>query len=373
MSAKLFSEIPVGGLTLRNRIIVAPMCQYSAADGVANDWHLMHLGQFAVAGVGLLFTEATAVTPEGRISPGCLGLWNDAQEAALKHVVDFCKSYGTTQIGIQLDHAGRKGSTDMPWAGGKPIAPSDARGWKNCAPSATPYAEGWDVPDALDDAGLKQLIHDFVVAAERADRIGFDVVELHMAHGYLMHQFLSPLSNQRNDSYGGSIEGRMKFPLEVFEAVRAVWPRHKALGVRLSATDWVESSSWNIDEATMFCEALKKRGVDFVDISSAGNSHLQKIDVGPGYQTGFAADIKRATDLPTMAVGQITDPRQAEAILRSGQADMIALARGMLFNPHWAWHAAEVLGADAVYPPQYMRTNKALRGLPVPGNPPQPK
>jgi NADPH2 dehydrogenase len=261
----------------------------------------------------------------------------------------------------------------MPWAGGKPIAPSDERGWKNCAPSATPYAEGWDVPDALDDAGLKQLIHDFVVAAERADRIGFDVVELHMAHGYLMHQFLSPLSNQRNDSYGGSIEGRMKFPLEVFEAVRAVWPRHKALGVRLSATDWVESSSWNIDEATMFCEALKKRGVDFVDISSAGNSPLQKIDVGPGYQTGFAADIKRATDLPTMAVGQITDPRQAEAILRSGQADMIALARGMLFNPHWAWHAAEVLGADAVYPPQYMRTNKALRGLPVPGNPPQPK
>lgn len=373
MNSKLFSEITIGGTSLRNRIIVAPMCQYSAVDGTANDWHLMHLGQFAVAGVGLLFTEATAVTPEGRISPGCLGLWNDEHEHALERVVSFCHDYGNAKIGIQLAHAGRKGSTDMPWAGGKPIAASEQGGWKTIAPSATPYAEGWDTPDALDEGGLNKLIDAFVEAASRADRIGFDAVELHMAHGYLCHQFLSPLSNQRNDSFGGNLEGRMRFPLALFEAVRKIWPSEKALGVRLSATDWVESSSWDIAEATIFCHELRQRGVDFIDVSSAGNSPLQQIDVGPGYQTGFAAELRRETGLPTMAVGQITDPKQAEAVIRSGQADMVALARGMLFNPHWAWHAAEALNADAAYPPQYMRTNRALRGLPVPGNPPTPK
>lgn len=373
MSSKLFSEITLGGTTLRNRIIVAPMCQYSAVDGTANDWHLMHLGQFAVAGVGLLITEATAVTPEGRISPGCLGLWNDEHEAALGRVVQFCNSYGNTKIGIQLAHAGRKGSTDMPWAGGKPIAAHEDRGWKTVAPSTTPYADGWDEPDALSEEAMNSLIDAFVEAAKRADRIGFEAVELHMAHGYLCHQFLSPLSNQRNDKFGGNLEGRMRFPLALFDAVRKVWPSNKALGVRLSATDWVDSSSWNLTEAGIFCTALKERGVDFIDVSSAGNSPLQQIDVGPGYQTGFAAELKRETGLPTMAVGQITDPKQAEAIIRSGQADMVALARGMLFNPHWAWQAAEALNAETAYPPQYMRTSKALRGLPVPGNPPAPK
>jgi len=372
-SAKLFTPITLGGVELRNRIIVAPMCQYSAVDGNANDWHLMHIGQFAVSGVGLIIMEATGVTPEGRISPGCLGLWSDENQAALKRVVEFCTNYGNAKMGIQLGHAGRKGSTDLPWLGGAPIAASDDRGWQTCAPSATPYSEAFEMPDALDEAGLTEIKEAFVQAARRADEAGFEVAELHMAHGYLLHQFLSPLSNQRNDGYGGALDGRMKFPLEVFEAVRAVWPKHKARGARISATDWVEASSWDVKEATAFSSELKRRGVDFIDVSSGGNSPLQKIDVGPGYQTGFASEIRRETGIPTMAVGQITEPKQAEAILRSGQADMIALARGMLYNPRWAWHAAEALDAEAAYAPQYMRTNKALRGLPIPGNPPTPK
>lgn len=274
-------------------------------------------------------------------------------------------------MGIQLSHAGRKASTDLPWLGGKPIASSDPRGWPTEAPSAKSYApEGWETPAALDEGGLARIKNAFIDSAIRANRIGFEVVELHAAHGYLLHQFLSPLSNQRNDRYGGNLEGRMRFPLEVFDAVASVWPKHKALGVRFSATDWVEQSSWNLNESTQFALELKKRGCDFIDVSSAGNSPDQKIDVGPGYQTGFAAEIRRETSLPTMAVGQITEPKQAEAVLRSGQADMISLARGMLYNPRWAWHAAEALNEEAVYAPQYMRSSRALRGLPIPGNPP---
>ena len=372
-SAKLFTPITLGGVELRNRIIVAPMCQYSAANGNASDWHLMHIGQFSVSGVGLIFMEATGVTPQGRISPGCLGLWSDENQAALKRVVDFCNDYGHAKMGIQLAHAGRKGSTDLPWLGGAPIPSSDDRGWRTCGPSATPYSDAFELPDALDEDGLNEIKAAFVQAAKRADDAGFDVVEVHMAHGYLLHQFLSPLSNQRNDDYGGSLEGRMKFPLEVFDAVRAIWPKHKALGVRFSATDWVDNSSWDVPEATAFSHELKRRGADFIDVSSGGNSPLQQIDVGPGYQTGFASEIRRETGLPTMAVGQITEPKQAEAILRSGQADMISLARGMLYNPRWAWHAAEELDAEVAYAPQYMRTNRALRGLPIPGNPPTPE
>jgi 2,4-dienoyl-CoA reductase-like NADH-dependent reductase (Old Yellow Enzyme family) len=331
----------------------------------------MHLGQFAVSGFGLIITEAVGVEMSGRISPGCLSLCTDEHEATLKRVVDFCHNFGNSRMGIQLAHAGRKASTDLPWLGGKPIASSDPRGWATEGPSAIPYAaEGWEEPAALDDAGLSRIKQAFVDATIRADRIGFDVAELHAAHGYLLHQFLSPLSNLRNDQYGGSLEDRMRYPLEIFDAVRAVWPKHKALGVRFSATDWVERSSWDLSESTQFAAALKARGCDFIDVSSGGNSAEQQIDVGPGYQTGFAADIKRATGLPTMAVGQITEPKQAEAILRSGQADMIAIARGALYNPRWAWHAAEALNADAAYAPQYMRTNRALRGLPIPGNPP---
>lgn len=373
MSSRLFSPISLSDVELRNRIIVAPMCQYSAVDGNANDWHLMHLGQFAVGGVGLILLEATGVSPEGRISPGCLGLWSDENQHALKRVVKFCEDYGHAKMGIQLAHAGRKGSTDLPWLGGAPIAADDPRGWQTVAPSATPYNDAFDTPAALDEAGMAKIIADFIAATKRADEIGFEVVEIHMAHGYLMHQFLSPLSNQRNDEYGGALEGRMRFPLEVFAAVRQAWPRHKALGVRISATDWVDSSSWDVGEASQFTAALKAAGADFIDVSSGGNSPAQQIDVGPGYQTAFAATIRQEAGLPTMAVGQITDPRQAEAILRSGQADMIALARGMLYNPRWAWHAAEALGDEAAYAPQYMRSNRALRGLPIPGNPPLPK
>ena len=371
MKSYLFSPITLGGLTLNNRIIVAPMCQYSANDGLATDWHLMHLGQYAVSGPGLIITEAVGVEMKGRISPGCLSLCSDAQEDSLKRVVNFCNQFGNARMGIQLAHAGRKGSTDLPWLGGKPIPASDTRSWETEAPSALPYAaNGWHTPKALDKLGMARIKKAFADAAIRADRIGFDLVELHAAHGYLLHQFLSPLSNQRTDEYGGSLENRMRFPLEVFDAVKAVWPKTKALGVRISATDWVASSSWDITEATTFTAALTALGCDFIDVSSAGNAAEQKIKVGPGYQTGFAAEIRTKTGIATMAVGQITDPLQAETILATGQADMIAIARAMLNNPRWVWHAAEALNQEAAYAPQYMRSHKSLRGLPVPGNPP---
>lgn len=373
MPSQLFTPISLRSVELPNRIIVAPMCMYSAHDGSVNDWHLMHLGQFAVSGVGLVFVEATGVQPEGRITPGCVGLYSDENETALKRVVDFCKSYGNAKTGMQLAHAGRKASTDFPWVGGKPIPVEDDRGWQTISASETPYAEGWQTPTAMDAGALEHMKQSFVEATERCIRIGFDVIELHMAHGYLFHQFLSPLSNERTDQYGGSLENRMRFPLEVFDAVRAVWPEDLPLGVRFSATDWVDGSSWNIAESSEFAKALKAHGCDFVDVSSGGNSPDQQIEAGPGYQTGFASDIREASRIETMAVGQITSPQQAESIIRSGQADMVALARGMLYNPRWAWHAAEALNAEAAYAPQYMRTHSSLRGLPIPGNPPQLK
>jgi NADPH2 dehydrogenase len=350
------------------------MCQYSANEGNATDWHLMHLGQFAVSGVGLIFTEAVGVEMTGRISPGCLALCTDEHEKNLKRVVDFCHDFGNAKMGIQIAHAGRKGSTELPWLGGKPIPSEDPRGWKTDGPSAEAYASmDWEAPHALDEDGLSRIKAAFVESAKRADRIGFDVLEIHAAHGYLLHQFLSPLSNLRNDQYGGSLEDRMRFPLEVFEAVSKVWPQKKAIGVRFSATDWVDRSSWDINESTEFTKELKKRGCHFIDVSSAGNSPEQQIEVGPGYQTGFASEIKRETGVATMAVGQITEAFQAEAIVRTGQADMISMARGMLADPRWAWHAAEALGEQAAYAPQYMRSSKALRGLPIPGNPPVAK
>ena len=370
MGSRLFSPISLADVELRNRIIVSPMCQYSADAGCATDWHLMHLGQFAVSGVGLILTEAVGVEMAGRITPGCLSLCSDAQESSLKRVFDFCQKFGHAKMGIQLAHAGRKGSTDLPWNGGKPISPNEPRGWQTDSPSAVPYApKGWDAPAALDQAGLLRIKNAFVSAAQRADRIGFDVAELHAAHGYLLHQFLSPLSNLRADEFGGSLQGRMRFPLAVFEAVREIWPKHKALGVRLSATDWVARSSWTLAESQIFAGELKTRGCDFIDVSSAGNSPEQEIDAGPGYQTGVAAEIKRITGMPTMSVGHITDPKHAEAVLRSEQADMVALGRAMLNNPRWAWQAAESLNAKAAYPAQYRRSNKAFLALPVPGNP----
>ncbi|MEK9725065.1 MAG: NADH:flavin oxidoreductase/NADH oxidase [Rhodospirillaceae bacterium] len=372
MASKLFTPIQLRSVELPNRIIVAPMCQYSAHDGDPTDWHLMHLGQFAVAGTGLVFVEASGVEAIGRITPGCTGIWSDAQEEKFKHIVEFCRGYGNARIGMQLAHAGRKASCLVPWQGGTQMAADDPNGWPVVGPSAEAYADGWQTPQALDDAGLARIKDAFVKATERCVRIGFDVIEIHMAHGYLLQQFLSPISNKRNDGYGGSLDGRMRFPLECFEAVRAAWPDELPLGVRISSVDWVEGG-WTIEDSIAFAAELKKRGCDFIDCSSGGNSPLQEIDAGPGYQTGFAAEVRRGADIPTMAVGQITQARQAEAIIRSGQADMVALARGMLYDPHWAWHAADELNAQAAFPPQYARSHPSMQGLPIPGNPPAPK
>jgi NADPH2 dehydrogenase len=368
MESQLFTPIKLRELELANRIVVSPMCQYSAHDGTVGDWHVMHLGQFAVSGNGLVIVEATGVEAVGRITPGCVGLYSDENEAALARVLKFCRDYGNAAMGIQLAHAGRKASADMPWRGGKPLSPVDG-GWPTVSPSALPYGPGWPVPTAFDREGLARVKRAFVAATERALRIGFDLVEIHAAHGYLLHQFLSPLSNERDDDYGGSPENRMRFPLEVFDAVRAAWPAERPLGIRVSATDWVDGG-WDVEGTCGFARELAKRECDFIVVSSGGMSPRQAIDAGPGYQTGFAAEVRRASGLVTMAVGQITDPHHAEAILRSGQADMIALARGMLFNPRWPWHAAKELGAQAAYPPQYQRTHPSLQGEPIPGNPP---
>lgn len=368
MASRLFTPIKLRELELANRIVVSPMCQYSAREGTVGDWHVMHLGQFAVSGSGIVIVEATGVEAAGRITPGCVGLYSDDNEAALRRVVGFCRGYGNTALGIQLAHAGRKASADVPWRGGKPLNGAGGA-WKTVAPSPQPYGPGWPAPAELDGEGLARIKEAFVAAARRALGIGFDLIEIHSAHGYLLHQFLSPLSNRREDDYGGSPENRLRFPLEVFVAVRAVWPAERPLGIRVSATDWVERG-WDIEGTIAYARALAERGCDFIVVSSGGMSPRQAIDAGPGYQTGFAAAVRRASGLVTMAVGQITDPHHAEAILRSGQADMIAMTRGMLFNPRWPWHAAKELNAQAAYPPQYQRSHPSLQGEPIPGNPP---
>ena len=350
--SQLFSALTMRDVTVNNRIVVSPMCQYISENGSANDWHLMHLGQFAMGAGGLVITEATHVSPEGRISPKCLGLYSDDNERTLKRVVDFCKTHGVAKIGTQLAHAGRKASTKPPLYGGGPLA-DDEGPWTTVAPSAVGYAD-WPAPQALDDAGLAKVKADFVAATERSARIGFDLIEMHGGHGYLLHQFLSPLSNQRNDHYGGSIEGRMQFPLEVFKACRAVWPEHLPMGIRLSATDWLDGGL-TVDETIEVAKAMKQAGCDFIDVTSGGLHPDQKISVGPGYQVPFAERVRKEADVTTMAVGMIADPAQAEDIVASGQADMIAIARGMMDDPHWAWHAAQRLGVETEYPDQYLR------------------
>ncbi|MAN79632.1 MAG: oxidoreductase [Rhodospirillaceae bacterium] len=372
MPCQLFSPIRLGGLELANRIVVAPMCQYSAHDGTMTDWHLVHLGQFALGGAALVFVEAAGVEAGGRITPGCVGLYSDENEAAMARVIEFFRDFGSAKIGIQLAHAGRKGSVEVPWKGGAPLPAGDPRAWSTDSASDLPYADAWPAPSALDTAGMARIKDAFVQAARRALRLGFDAIELHAAHGYLFHQFLSPLSNRRDDAYGGDLAGRMRFPLEVFEAVKAVCPKDYPLGVRVSATDWVDGG-WDIADTIAFAKEVQARGGAFVDVSSGGNSPHQKIVVGPGYQTDFAAQIRRQTNLTTIAVGKITEPVQAETIIASGQADMVALARGMLYDPRWAWHAAEVLRAEATFPPQYQRAHPTLMGEPVPGNPPPRK
>ena len=352
MSA-LFSPIQLRGLDLADRIVVSPMCQYASQDGLMNDWHLMHLGQFAFGSGALVFTEAVHVSPEGRISPNCAGLWNDAQEREMKRVIDFCKANGIASYGIQLAHAGRKASTHPPLKGGKPLGP-DEGAWTTYGPSPVGYAPDWPAPAELDRAGMDKIRDDFVAATERSNRIGFDVVELHAGHGYLLNQFFSPLSNQRTDAYGGSLENRIRFPLEVFDAVRAAWPDDKPLGVRISAVDWVDGGS-TVDDTIAFAKALEARGCDFIDITSAGIDSRQKITTGPGYQVGFASAVKAAVSLPVMAVGMITEPHQAEEIIAGGDADFVMLARGTMDDPRWAWHAAIALGAETRYPDRYIR------------------
>ena len=350
----LFSPYSLGPLELSNRITIAPMCQYSAVDGLATDWHMIHLGSLALSGAALITLEATAVVPEGRISPSDLGLWSDAHADALAPILAAMRRHSPIKIGIQLSHAGRKASTNVPWDGGAQIAPDAANGWQTEGPSTIPHTEGDAAPLALDAAGLARARDSFVAAARRAHALGFDAIELHGAHGYLLHQFLSPLANHRTDAYGGSLENRMRYPLEVFAAVRAAVPS-MTLGMRISATDWVDGG-WDLEQSVRFAQELERMGCDFIHVSSGGVSPAQKIPVEPGYQIGFAERIKHDTGLPTIGVGLITEARHAEAILQAGQADVIALARAMLYDPRWPWHAAAELGAQVSAPPQYWRS-----------------
>jgi 2,4-dienoyl-CoA reductase-like NADH-dependent reductase (Old Yellow Enzyme family) len=355
----LFSPIRLRDLALPNRIMVAPMCQYSAENGEANDWHFTHINSLALSGAAMFCIEATHVEPIGRITPGCLGLWNDATEAALKPILASVRKHSRIAVAMQLAHAGRKGSSHKPWDGGQQI-PLAEGGWQTEGPSSVPHKEGELPPRALDAQGLKRVRDAFIDATKRAMRLGIDAIELHSAHGYLLHQFLSPIANKRTDQYGGSLQNRMRYPLEVFDAIREMVPARKPVGVKVSATDWVEGG-WDLDQTIEFARELTKRGVDWIDVSSAGISPLQKIALSPGYQVPFAAAIGKATGLTTMAVGLITEARQAEEIVASGQADMVALARGMLYDPRWAWHAAAQLGGRVCAPPQYWRSQPSTQ------------
>ncbi|MFO1214505.1 MAG: NADH:flavin oxidoreductase/NADH oxidase [Burkholderiaceae bacterium] len=358
----LFSPCHLGPLALKNRIVIAPMCQYSAVDGAATDWHAVHLGHLALSGAALLVIEATAVEPAGRITHGCLGLWSDETEAALKRTLQVARAHSRMPIAIQLGHAGRKASSHVPWQGGMLIPPAEG-GWQPLAPSALPQLDGEAPPQALDDAGIQRITAAFADAARRAHRLGLDAIELHAAHGYLLHQFLSPISNVRTDGYGGSLAQRMRLPLQVFDAVRAAVPASMPVGVRISATDWVDGG-WDIAQSRVFVEALQARGLGFLHVSSGGVSPRQKIPIGPGYQVGLAEQLKRETGATTIAVGLITEPAQAEAIVAEGRADLVALARGMLFDPRWPWHAAAQLGAQVEVPPQYWRSQpRGMSGL----------
>ncbi|OAN44814.1 oxidoreductase [Paramagnetospirillum marisnigri] len=345
----LFQPLTLRGLTLSNRVAVAPMCQYSAREGIAQDWHLQHYGAMAASGPGMIVLEATGVAPEGRISPLCLGLYDDATEAGLARLIPALKGFGTSAIGIQLGHAGRKGGSAPPWTGGGPAKD----GWPTVSASDVPFDDGWPAPEALDAAGLARIKAAFVAAAQRALRIGFDLIELHSAHGYLLHQFLSPLSNRRTDSYGGSLDNRMRFPLEVIEAVRAVWPADKPLGLRISATDWIDGG-WSIEDSVAYAKEFRQLGIDFVCVSSGGVVAKAPIPISPGYQIHLAGRIRREAGIPTRTVGLIANAAQAEAALAEGSADLVAIGRGFLDNPRWVWHAAQALGAEMAYPPQYM-------------------
>jgi 2,4-dienoyl-CoA reductase-like NADH-dependent reductase (Old Yellow Enzyme family) len=357
----LFEPLRLRGLTIPNRVWMSPMCQYSAAEtgpdqGVPNDWHFVHLGTRAIGGAGLIMVEATAVTPEGRISPYDLGLWNERQQEAFARITRFLREHGAVPA-IQLAHAGRKASTDRPWLGGRPVGP-EHHGWRPVAPSPVPFADGHPVPAELSVEQIKGLVEAFAAAARRALAAGFQVVEIHGAHGYLINEFLSPHSNHRTDAYGGSFENRIRFALEVADAVRAVWPDDLPVFFRVSATDWLAENGragWTVDDTVRLAKELLAHGVDLLDVSSGGITGGVTIPAGPGYQVPFAARVKAETDLAVSAVGLITEPRQAEEIVASGKADAVMLGRELLRNPYWPRYAARELGAEPGWPNQYHR------------------
>lgn len=357
--SQLFSPRNIGPLTLKNRIVTAPMCQYSAIDGVPQPWHIQHIGRLAVSGAGLVIIEATGVEAAGRITPGDTGLWNDEQEAAFAEILKGIRTYSQTPIGVQLGHAGRKASTSAPWKGGRALG-LDEGAWQTYGPSALPFRDDWHTPAEMTEADMDRVVAAFEDAARRADRAGFDLVELHAAHGYLLTQFLSPLSNHRADQYGGSAEARMRFPLRVARALREAWPRTKALGVRFNGSDWVEGGV-TLDEVIAFGRALHQMGYDYLHLTSGGNVAPAEIPgAEPGYQVQFAEAVKQAVpDAAVMAVGMIFDPQQAEDIVASGQADIVAIARAALDDPNWPHHAAVALGHGEGLPPQYERAGKA--------------
>ncbi|NYF91334.1 NADH:flavin oxidoreductase/NADH oxidase [Tunturiibacter empetritectus] len=353
----LFAPLKLRSLTLPNRIAVSPMCEYSSVDGFANDWHLVHLGSRAIGGAGLVITEANAVSPESRITPGDLGIWKDEHIPELNRITTFLHQHGA-YAGTQLAHAGRKASMSLPWDPVRTM-PAAEGGWQPVAPSAIRFDEAYPLPTALDRAGMDKIVADFVAATHRALTAGFDLVEIHAAHGYLLHEFLSPLSNQRTDEYGGSFENRVRFPLEIVRAVRAAWPQHLPLFVRISATDWAPESlgpSWDLPQSVAFSRLLKQADIDLVDVSTGGNHPAQQIPVGSGYQVHHSDTIHREAEIPTAAVGMITEPAQADQIIRTGQADLILLARELLRNPYWPLHAAAVLHQSTTWPVQYVRS-----------------
>ncbi|MCC6473384.1 MAG: NADH:flavin oxidoreductase/NADH oxidase [Burkholderiales bacterium] len=366
MTHALFTPIELRGLTLANRITVSPMCQYNSEDGSATDWHLMHLGTLSLGGAALVMTEMTNVTPRGRITPRCAGMWSDANEAAMKRVIDFCRQYGVAKHGIQLAHAGRKGPTQAPALGGKPLKPADQGSWVAEAPSPVPFAPDWPAPEEMSGQRIRELIGEYVSAVKRAERIGYDLIEIHGGHGYLVHQYLSPLSNRRSDEYGGSLENRMRFALELFAAMRAAWPADRPMGMRVSATDWMDGG-WTPEETVVLAHELKKLGCDYLDVSSGGLDPRAKIPLAPGYQVQFSEKVKKEAGIVTMSVGMITEPWQAEEIVAGGRADLVAMARGMMWNPRFAWHAAEALGAETAYAPKMMLCHPKMRPQVFPG------
>lgn len=350
----LFSPFSVHNLELANRIVIAPMCQYSAVDGCMTDWHLIHLGQLALSGAALLTIEATAVVPEGRITFADVGLYDDASEAAMARTLESIRKWSDMPIAVQLAHAGRKASTEVPWRGGGQFSPTDPNGWQTEAPSSVAFNPNYVPPTALDRDGMKRVRDAFEAAARRAAKIGIDAVQIHGAHGYLLHQFLSPLSNQRTDEYGGSLENRARFPLEVLDAVRDAFPSDRPVTMRVSATDWVEGGL-EISESVEFARMLEARGCDAIHVSSGGLHPSQAIPISPSYQVPLARAIKSAVKMPVIAVGLITEPTQAEAIVATGDADLIALARAILYDPRWPWHAAAELGGQVKAANQYLR------------------